>query len=201
MKSEQSSDEIFGLRPQMKWNPPPSPREAGFLRVAISSTEGGFLPPIWLDIMDSLFSLSDFTRFMIWTAKSIDWTDNLSFLITSPFLYKFISVCQWSIAVSNMKRQLQQVAVAMKRSASGTWSEARPCILMCRKAHFIGRSPASFFMRHRRASFKKRTFVGKVMFLLFNMLFWLLIVFLWRGKNLLISWLQSHQKSFWSPRK
>ena len=26
------------------------------------------------------------------------------------------------------------------------------------KAHFIGRSPASFFMRRRRASFKKRAF-------------------------------------------
>ena len=35
------------------------------------------------------------------------------------------------------------------------------------------------------------TFVGKVMFLLFNTLFRLIIVFLPRSKRLLISWLQS----------
>ena len=46
MKSSLRSDEIFSLRLQMKLNPPhPSPREAGFHREAISSTEGGFLPP------------------------------------------------------------------------------------------------------------------------------------------------------------
>ena len=46
MKSSLCSDEIFGVPPQMKLNPPrPSPREAGFHREAISSTKGGFLPP------------------------------------------------------------------------------------------------------------------------------------------------------------
>ena len=37
----------------------------------------------------------------------------------------------------------------------------------------------------------RRTFVSKVMSLLFNMLFWLVIAFLPRSKRLLISWLQS----------
>ena len=37
----------------------------------------------------------------------------------------------------------------------------------------------------------RRTFVGKVMSLLFNMLSWLVITFLPRSKHLLISWLQS----------
>ena len=37
----------------------------------------------------------------------------------------------------------------------------------------------------------RRTFVGKVMSLLFNMLFRFVIAFLSRGKCLLISWLQS----------
>ena len=45
MKSERCSDEIFSLRLQMKLNPSYSPREAGFHREAISSTEGGFIPP------------------------------------------------------------------------------------------------------------------------------------------------------------
>ena len=46
MKSSRGSDEIFGVPPQMKLNPPYfSPREAGFHREAISSTAGGFHPP------------------------------------------------------------------------------------------------------------------------------------------------------------
>ena len=45
------------------------------------------------------------------------------------------------------------------------------------------------------------TFVGKVMPLLFNMLFRLVIVFLPRSKRLLISWLQSPSAVILEPRK
>ena len=45
------------------------------------------------------------------------------------------------------------------------------------------------------------TFVGKVMSLLFNTQSRLVIAFLLRSKCLLISWLQSLPKWFWSPRK
>ena len=44
-------------------------------------------------------------------------------------------------------------------------------------------------------------FVGKVMSLLSNMLSRFAIVFLPRGKRLLISWLQSPSQWLWSPRK
>ena len=47
----------------------------------------------------------------------------------------------------------------------------------------------------------RRTFVGKVMSLLFNMLSSLVIAFLPRSKRLLISWLQSPSAAIWSPRK
>ena len=43
------------------------------------------------------------------------------------------------------------------------------------------------------------TFVGKVMSLLFNMLSRLVIIFLLRGKCLLISWLQSPSTVIWEP--
>ena len=46
-----------------------------------------------------------------------------------------------------------------------------------------------------------QTFVGKVMSLLFNMLSRFVIAFLPRSKRLLISWLQSLSKWFWSPRR
>ena len=45
------------------------------------------------------------------------------------------------------------------------------------------------------------TFVGKVMFLLFNMLFRLIITFLPRSKCLLISWLQSPSAVIFDPPK
>ena len=47
----------------------------------------------------------------------------------------------------------------------------------------------------------RRTFVGKVMFLLFNMLSRLVIAFLPRGKCLLTSWLQSPSAVILEPKK
>ena len=47
----------------------------------------------------------------------------------------------------------------------------------------------------------RRTFVGKVMSLLFNMLSMLVITFLPRSKHLLISWLQSSSAVILDPRK
>ena len=47
----------------------------------------------------------------------------------------------------------------------------------------------------------RRTFVGKVMFLLFNMLSRLVITFLPRSKRLLISWLQSPSAVILEPPK
>ena len=47
----------------------------------------------------------------------------------------------------------------------------------------------------------RRTFVGKVMSLLFNMLSWLVIAFLPRSKRLLISWLQSPSAVILGPPK
>ena len=46
----------------------------------------------------------------------------------------------------------------------------------------------------------RRTFVGKVMSLLFNMLFILAIAFLPRSKHLLISWLQSPSAVILEPK-
>ena len=47
----------------------------------------------------------------------------------------------------------------------------------------------------------RQTFVGKVMSLLFNMLFRLVITFLPRSNRLLISWLQSPSAVILEPRK
>ena len=47
----------------------------------------------------------------------------------------------------------------------------------------------------------RQTFVGKVMSLLLNMLFRLVITFLPRSKRLLISWLQSSSAVILEPKK
>ena len=47
----------------------------------------------------------------------------------------------------------------------------------------------------------RRTIVGKVMSLIFNMLSRLVIAFLPRSKHLVISWLQSPSAVILSPRK
>ena len=47
----------------------------------------------------------------------------------------------------------------------------------------------------------RRTFIGKVMSLLFSMLSWLVIAFLPRSKRLLISWLQSPSAVILEPKK
>ena len=47
----------------------------------------------------------------------------------------------------------------------------------------------------------RRTFVGKVMSLLLNMLSRLVVIFLPRSKRLLISWLQSPSAVILEPRK
>ena len=50
-------------------------------------------------------------------------------------------------------------------------------------------------------AFTRRTFIGKVMSLLFNMLSSLVIAFLPRNKHLLISWLQSPSSVIMEPSK
>ena len=52
----------------------------------------------------------------------------------------------------------------------------------------------------KTTAFIRWTFVGKVMSLLFNMLSRLVIAFLPRDKNLLISWLQSPSEVIFEPQ-
>ena len=56
-------------------------------------------------------------------------------------------------------------------------------------------------MNGKTIALTRRTFVGKVMSLLFNMLSRLVITFLPRSKRLLISWLQSPSTVILEPRK
>ena len=67
---------------------------------------------------------------------------------------------------------------------------SKASILQC-SAFFIVQLSHPYVDPGKSTALTRRTFVGKVMSLLFNMLSRLVIVFLPRSKHLLISWLQS----------
>ena len=73
--------------------------------------------------------------------------------------------------------------------------------ILWRSAFFIVQLSHPYRTTGETIALTRRTFVGKVMFLLFNMLSRLVIAFLPRSKHLLISWLQSPSAVILEPRK
>ena len=73
--------------------------------------------------------------------------------------------------------------------------------ILQRSAFFIVQLSHPYMTTGKTIALTRRTFVGKVMSLLFNMLSRLVITFLPRSKHLLISWLQSPSAVILEPRK
>ena len=73
--------------------------------------------------------------------------------------------------------------------------------ILCYLTFFYSPTLTSIHDYWKSRNFDYAYFVGKVMFLLFNMLSRFVIVFLLRNKHLLISWLQSPYTLIWNPRK
>ena len=73
-------------------------------------------------------------------------------------------------------------------------------ILQC-SAFFIVQLSHPYMTTGKTTALTRRTFVGKVMSLLFNMLSGLVIAFLPRSKRLLIHGYSHHLQWFWSPKK
>ena len=68
-------------------------------------------------------------------------------------------------------------------------------------AFFIGQLSHAYMTTGKTMALTRRTFVGKVMSLLFNTLSTLVITFLPRSKCLLISWLQLPSTVIWELKK
>ena len=77
---------------------------------------------------------------------------------------------------------------------------SKASILQC-SAFFIVQHSHPYMTTGKTIALTRRTFVDKVMSLLFNMLFRLVITFLPRSKHLLISWLQSPSAVILETRK
>ena len=73
--------------------------------------------------------------------------------------------------------------------------------ILQRSAFFTVQLSHSHMTTGKTISLTRRTFVGKVMSLLFNMLSTLVITFLPRSKRLFISWLQSPSAVILEPKK
>ena len=68
-------------------------------------------------------------------------------------------------------------------------------------AFFIVQFSHDYKSTGKAIALTRQTFVGKIMSLLFNMLFRLVIAFLPKSKCLLVLWLQSPLQWFWTPPK
>ena len=77
---------------------------------------------------------------------------------------------------------------------------SKASILWC-SAFFTVQLAHPYMTTGKTIALTRRTFVGKVMSMLFNMLSRLVITFLPRSKHLLISWLQSPSAMIWEPPK
>ena len=77
---------------------------------------------------------------------------------------------------------------------------SKASILLC-SAFFIVQLSHPYMTTGKTIALTRRTFVGKVISLLFNMLSRLVIAFLPRSKHLLISWLQSPFAVILEPAK
>ena len=73
--------------------------------------------------------------------------------------------------------------------------------ILLRSAFFIVQLSYPYMTTGKTTALTRRTFVDKVMSLLFNMLSRLVITFLPRNKRLLISWLQSTSAVILEPKK
>ena len=77
---------------------------------------------------------------------------------------------------------------------------SKASIIWC-PTFFIVQLSHPYMTTGKTIALTRQTFVGKVMFLLFNMLSRLVIAFLQRIKCLLTSWLQSLFAVIWEPKK
>ena len=73
--------------------------------------------------------------------------------------------------------------------------------ILQRSAFFIVQLSHAYMTTGKTIALTRWTFVGKVMSLLFNTLYRLVITFLTRSKRLLISWLQSPSAVILEPKK
>ena len=95
--------------------------------------------------------------------------------------------------------ELTGLITLLSHELSGVFSTTAS--ILWHSAFFMVQLSHPYMIPGKTIALTRWTFVSKVMSLLFNMLFRLVIAFLLRSKHLLISWLQSLFAVIWDPRK
>ena len=95
---------------------------------------------------------------------------------------------------------LDLLAVQRTRKSLLQHHSSKASILQC-SAFFTVQLSQPYMTTGKTIALTRRTFAGKVMSLLFNMLSRLVITFLLRSKRLFISWLQSSSAVILEPKK
>ena len=92
-------------------------------------------------------------------------------------------------------------SLQFKRLKSLLQHHSSKASVLQRSAFFMVQLSHPYMTTGKTIALTIRTFVGKVMSLLFNMLSRLVIIFLPRSKSLLVSWLQSPSAVILGPKK
>ena len=116
------------------------------------------------------------------------------------FSFSFSPINEYSGLISFRMDWLDLLAVQGTLKSLLQNHSSKASILRC-SAFFIVQLSQPYMTTGKTIALTRWTFVGKVMSLIFNMLFRLVITFLPRSKHLLISWLQSPSAVILQPRK
>ena len=134
------------------------------------------------------FNLSQHQGIFQWVSSSYQVAKRLEFQLQYSGLISFRTYWLDLLAVQGTLKSLLQ------------HHSSKASILRC-SAFFIVQLSHLCMTTGKTIALIRRTFVGKVMSLLFNMLSRLVITFLTRSKRLLISWLQSPSAVILEPKK
>ena len=116
------------------------------------------------------------------------------------FSFSIILLNEYSGLISFIMDWLDLLAVQVTLKSLLQHHTSKASILRC-SAFFIVQLSHPYMTTGKTTALTRQTFVGKVMSLLFNMPSRLVITFLSRSKNLLISWLQSPSAVILEPPK
>ena len=140
------------------------------------------------------FILSQHQGLLQWVSSSHQVAKYWSFSFTVSPSY------QYSVLISFRMDWLDLISVQGTHKSLLHHHSSKASILWC-SAFFIVQLSHPYMTIGKTIALTRRAFAGKVMSLLFNMLFRLVITFLPRSKHLLISWLQSPSAVILEPPK
>ena len=145
-------------------------------------------PLLWPSIFPSIRVFSNESALCIRWPKDWSFSFNMSPSNEHPGLISFRMDWLDLLAVQGTLKSLLQ-------------HHSSKASIIQRSAFFIVQLSHPYMTTGKTVALTRRAFAGKVMSLLFNMLFRLVITFLPRSKHLLISWLQSPSAVILEPRK